>query len=105
VITKDSVHAGPKHLRCPSPVHERQRPTAGFARLTSHLLINRRSLVNSGGFVAISSPVRGPIHSFTSHVNPSSRVSKAGKSRREKLLIFSENALRFSAPTQADFLI
>ena len=40
------------------------------------------------------------------HAKASSRVLKAGNSRREKLFTFSENSSgRFSAPTHADFLI
>ena len=46
------------------------------------------------------------IQSFANHVKASSRVLKAGKSRREKVFMFSESASgKFSAPTHADFLI
>jgi hypothetical protein len=45
------------------------------------------------------------IQSFANHARASSRVLKAGNSRREKLRKLSENTLgKFSAPTHADFL-
>jgi hypothetical protein len=63
-------------------------------------------LSGRGGFVAIACPVRELIHSFTSQAKASSRVSKAGKSRREKLLRFLANASgKCFAPTHAVFLI
>jgi len=46
-----------------------------------------------------------PIQSFASHTRASSRVLKAGNSRREKLLRLSENpGGKFSVPTNPDFL-
>jgi hypothetical protein len=49
---------------------------------------------------------KAPIQSFASHARASSRVLKAGNSRREKRLKFSENAGgKFSVPTNADFLM